>query len=237
MRFITRLLVATSLLALPAAPLLAQTAADPTGHWEGALSAPSMTVDFEVDLAKTVRGEIAGSINVPQQQLKGLPLLKVAVDGRAVTFQARSDQPFNGTLSTDGKSLAGNMSINGAAVPFALTRTGDARLAKPATSARVSKTLEGTWNGVLSAGGPELHLVLTLANQPDGTATGQIVNTDEGGLRIPVAITQRDASVTLESTVVVSSFSGTLNSSGTELSGTFTQGPLSVPLTFMRAAQ
>src|SRR5206468_6466927 len=141
-----------------------------------------MDVAFEVDLAKTGGGELAGTVSIPAQKLKGLPLLKVAVQGRSVTFHARADQPLTGVLSADGTSMSGDFFASGNTVPFTMTRVGDAQVQEPARSAPISKELEGSWNTTLEAGGMQLRLVLTLTSQPDGTATGHIVNLDQGGL-------------------------------------------------------
>jgi hypothetical protein len=132
--------------------------------------------------------------------------------------------------------MSGDFFASGNTVPFTMKRSGDARVVAPATSAPISKELEGSWNTTLEVGGMPLRLVLTLTNQPDGTATGHIVNLDQGGLRLPLTITQNAAAVTLDSTVVSSSFAGTLNPAATELTGTFTQGTFNAPLTFHRVA-
>jgi len=192
-------------------------------------------VEFGVDLTKDGSGARAGTVSSPAQSLKGLALLKVAVEGRSVTFYARADQPLTGVLSADGGSMSGDFFASGNSVPFAMNRVGDARVLAPATSAPIGKELEGAWNGTLEANGITLRLVLTLTNQPDGTAIGHIVNLDEGGLRLPLVITQKASSVTLDSTVVPSAFSGTLNPAATELAGTFTQGTFNAPLTFRRS--
>ena len=53
---------------------------------------------------------------------------------------------------------------------------------------------------------------------------------------IPLTIKQAGPSVTLEITPVKASYSGTLNSAGTELAGTYTQAGATIPVTFQRAA-
>jgi hypothetical protein len=81
-----------------------------------------------------------------------------------------------------------------------------------------------------------LRAILTLSNQPDGTASGSLVTVDDG-LEIPIAtITQNASSLTLDLKAVGASYSGTLNPDATELAGTYTQGSLTLPLTFRRAA-
>lgn len=230
----TPLLAALFLLSVPS--LHAQTAADPSGHWEGAIQVPDRELKIEIDLAKNRKGELAGTISVPAQNLKGLPLLKVAVEGRSVNFHARVDQLFTGVLSVDGKSITGELSVRGVSVPLSMTRTGDPSVEVPAKSAPIRKELEGTWNGTLDVNSTQLRLVLTMSNQPDGTATGSIVNLDEGRLEIPVTITQAASTLTLELKAVGGSYAGTLNKEGTELVGTYRQGGLVAPLTFRHAA-
>jgi hypothetical protein len=233
----TRPLLLAALLLSPAPSLFAQAAVDPSGHWEGSVQIPGREITFEVDLARNGKGELSGTMNNPAENIRGLPLLAVLVDGTSVTFNARRDQPFKGTLSADGKSLFGDYTLGDYALPFSLSRTGDARVVSPARSAAIGKELEGTWNGRLDANGIPMRFVLTVANQPDGTATARLISLDEGELEVPVEITQASSSVTLVDSVIVSSFAGALNSEGTELVGTFTQGPSTVPLIFRRGAR
>jgi len=229
-----RTLLAAAITVAFAPPLAAQPAADPSGHWEGTLQAPAMEVPFAIDLAKNDQGQLAGTLSLPVEHILGLPLLKVTVDGAAVSFYARADQPLNGALSADGTTITGDYFAEGATVPFSLTRRGAAKIDPPVTSQAIAAALEGTWNAVIATNGLEVHVVLTLANIGDGRSTAYIVNLDQGGLRLPLAVSQSGASVTLTSTVVPSSFSGALSDAG-DLAGTFTQGNLSIPVTFHRA--
>jgi hypothetical protein len=233
MNHYTRVAALSLLLLLPASSLRAQTAVDPSGHWEGKIEVPGMDVALEVDLAKGA-GAYAGTVGMPAQHLKGLPLVKVAVDGKTVTFAARTDQTMTGDLSDDGKTMSGTFAGAGGSVPFILTRTGDARVAPPLTSAPIGKDLEGTWTSTVGDTGNRVALMLT--NRADGTATGNLVNLSEGGLTIPVTITQQGSSVTFETKVVAGSFSGALNAEGTELAGTWTEGAAAKMITFHRTA-
>jgi hypothetical protein len=229
-------LVFVAALLLLSSAARAQTPADPSGHWDGAIQTPAAQLRIEVDLLQDRNGDIAGTMSVPGQNIKGLRLLKVAVEGPSIRFSARKDQTFSGTLSADGKSMSGNLTMNAFGLPFSLSRTGDPRIYAPITSASIRKELEGTWAGTVDANGMPLRIVLTMSNRPDGTATGLIVNLDEGELEIPVTITQTAASVTLDANAVPGSFSGTLNPEATELVGTWTEGPIAQSVTFRRAA-
>jgi hypothetical protein len=218
----------------------AQTAIDPSGHWEGAIQIPNMEMKIEIDLTKNGKGELTGTFSQPAQGVKGLPLSTVGVEGRSVRFVFKGgDAPatFEGALSDDGQSIAGEVNQGTYTLPFKLARTGDARIARAPKSAPIGKELEGTWNGTLEVEGKQMRLVVKMANQPDGTASGTIVSQDGSGVEIPIAMTQKGSNLTIDVTQVGASYVGILNEAGTELVGTYTQGPVAAPLTFKRAGE
>jgi hypothetical protein len=234
----TRIAVLAALLLWPTSAA-AQTAADPTGHWEGSVQTPASDVKFAIDLARNSRGDLEGTFDQPAQNLKGLVLSNFAVSEQSIRFQikgAPGERAFAGALGADGKSMSGDYTQSGYAMPFSLTRTGEARIDAPVRNAPIGKELEGSWNGALEVGGMQRRLVLTLSNQTD-SATGSVLSADEG-LEIPIAtISQNASSLTLGVKAIGGSYSGALNQDGTELVGTWTQGPTSLPLTFRRAAK
>jgi hypothetical protein len=211
----------------------AQTPADPSGHWKGSLEIPGQSLPVEFDLAKDTKGQFVGTFT--GSDVTNLPLNRVVVSGRSVTLQATSEQPFNGELSADGRTIAGTVTLSGYTLPLELTRTGDAHIEPPPTSAPIGKELEGAWEGTLNANRGPLRFVLTMANRPDGRAMGQLVSVDEGGLLLPIIITQNGTRVSYVVAALPSSWAGVLSADGQELTGTFTQGPASLPLNFRRA--
>jgi len=221
-----------SLMLLSAAAARAQ---DPSGHWEGSIQLPGREAAFAIDLARTPAGEMAGAISVDGAD--GVPLASVTVAGRSIAFYSRSDQPLTGTLSEDGAAISGDATLSGYSLPFRMNRTGDARLSPLPMSDAVSRELEGTWHGTLQANGLTLRAMLTVTNQPGGNAIGRVVSVDEGGLTLPVVVVQRGSRVDFEQKGVPGSYSGELNAGGTELTGTFTQRGVSIPLTFTRTAR
>ena len=232
-------IVAVAAALLVSTGLSAQTSADLSGHWEGTILAPGREVSFEIDVTRNGTGELVGTFGQPAQHITGLPLTSFAVAGRSVTFQVKGGAPgqraFKGEISADGKSMSGDFASQVGTLPFQVTHIGDARIDPPSRIAPIAKALEGTWEGTLQVDGG-LQLVLTLANHTDGTASGAILNRNEA-LEIPISgIAQNASTVSLEMKGVRSSFSGVLNAEGTEVVGTFTQGPTSLPLTFRRLA-
>jgi hypothetical protein len=199
---------------------------------------PDMEVKVEIDLTKKSTGEFAGTFGQPAQQVKGIPLSTIAVEGRSVRFVVKGGPEaatFRGTLSPDGKSISGNAAQGGYSVPFALTRSGDARIAAAPKNAPIGKELEGTWNGTLDVNGVQMRLIMKMANQPDGTAVGTVASPDGSGVEIPIAMTQNAAKVTVDVPSVGASFAGVLNAPGTEMAGTWTQQGSAMPVTFRLA--
>lgn len=237
---LARSVIVSSLLLAPAASLHAQSAVDPSGHWEATLKLPNNTsMNIEIDLTKTDKGEWAGTFGQPAQGVKGLPLATVAADGRSVKFVVKGGPEattFDGTLSDDAKSISGTVSQAGQGIPFTMTRTGEARIAAAPKSAAIGKELEGTWNGAIEVNGTPMRLIVKMANKGDGTSGGTVVSPDGSGVAIPIAMTQKASNVTIDVPSVGASFAGVLNAEATEIAGTWTQQQTSFPLTLKRDA-
>ena len=234
MRFSLPSLLVVSLLIAPAAAR-AQTI-DASGHWEGTISTPMGEMLFHVDLSKNAKGDVIGTYSRPDNNLAGLPLTRVTLDGRAIGFVLTGNTIFEGVLQADGKTISGDVTAPIGTAPFTMTRTGEAVFAPAPKNSPIAGTFEGTWNGTLSLQGESLRLILRMTNQADGTASGTIVSVDRGGLELTLGMTQKASMLTLNSPVIGGDFfTGALNASG-ELAGTFTQGPVTAPLTFVRAA-
>jgi hypothetical protein len=234
-----QILIAIALV-LSAASAGAQMTLDPSGHWEGGIHTPEMSISIQVDLTRNSAGQLTGTISVPPQNLKGFPLVIESAEGRAISFRFRGapgNRLFQGVIAEDSGSISGDFIQSGYTMPFALSRKGAAQIDAPIPSAPISKELEGPWSATLDGtyqNGIPRKIILTLSNQPDGTSTGSVFNPGDG-LEIPItSITQNASNVTLDLRAVSGSYSGTINTEGTELVGTFIQGTAVLPLTFRR---
>ncbi len=123
--FSLRLAVRSAVLALAPLALSPAAGADATGRWEGPIQLPGAELKVFVDLRAGATGALEGSIDIPAQNAKGLPLEAIVVDGQAVTFAIRGvpGQPtFKGTLAADGQSIDGSFTQGGQTFPFRLAR-------------------------------------------------------------------------------------------------------------------
>jgi hypothetical protein len=229
-------LAATCLIALMvgASVTVAQSTTAPAGHWEGAIQAPGQELKIEIDLAGA-GDKWEGTITIPAQNLKGFPLSAITVQGENVRFVMQNvpgNPQFKGVIK-DGKTLAGDLTQGGGTVPFALTRTGDAKIEPVPKSTPITKELEGSWAGNLDANGTILRLVLKLSNQAGGAATGTLLSVDQGGAEIPiVAVVQTGTHLKLVVRSIAGTYDGELKDG--QLTGTWSQGGGSLPLVFKR---
>lgn len=212
-----------------------QAQSGPSGHWVGTIAA-GPGIDVELDLAPKAPGVWHGTISIPSQGTKGVPLSALTVKESAVSFAikgAPGDPRFSGTLSADGKTISGTFSQGGGSMPLSLTWKGEPKFEVPAKSPPVTKDLEGSWEGPLDVKGTILRLVLKFANDAEG-AKGTLISVDQGGIEIPVStIAQEGSRVKVTVNMISGAFDGELKDG--ELSGTWRQGPLALPLVLKRA--
>src|SRR5579872_4771156 len=95
--------------------------------------------------------------------------------------------------------------------------------------------IAGNWLGTLEPGAVKLRLALKVAKGADGTLSAKLDSLDQGSNDLPVSsIKQTGTAVRFELQVVGGSFEGTLSGDGSEISGTWKQGPGTLPLILRR---
>ena len=208
----------------------------PRGHWSGSIELPNQTLAMEVDLDKRPNGWI-GSISIPAQNASGIPLDAITFTNGKCTFRlkgAPGDPTFTGTLSADGKTMAGDFTQGPGTFRFKFSRTGDPKVEEPKASPAVAIEFLGTWEGTLE--GPGLRLVLKMSNDASG-AKAVLISLDQGGAEIPVStIDQKDSKLTLLVKMVGGQYAAEINKEGSELNGTWTQGGNDLPLKLKKTA-
>ncbi|HEV7787237.1 MAG TPA: alpha/beta fold hydrolase, partial [Thermoanaerobaculia bacterium] len=130
------------LLLLAPARMRAEEAPDPdlaakaAGHWEGEINLPQNAGQLQVmiDLA-IVGGAWTGTIDIPMQGAKGLPLEDVAVQEGKVHFKIKGvpgAPTFDGTLAVaTTQSIVGTFTQGGASLSFRLGREPVAKPVRP----------------------------------------------------------------------------------------------------------
>ncbi len=229
-------LIAAAICVPTAAPQTANAAA----HWEGSIQADGSAVPLVVDLSQGSNGAWSGTMSMPAQGAVDIPLSRIGVSGASVHF-SMMDTPgspvFEGKLSDDGKELTGSLSGGGETTAFRLARSGAAVIKLPPPSTALAPEFVGTWEGTLQAADARLDLRLKLERAPDGTGTGALITVGEQSPDLPLTtVTQNGNRLAFEIRAVSGKYSGTLDSSGKQISGEWTQGPKPLPLVFKRAS-
>ena len=98
-----------------------------------------------------------------------------------------------------------------------------------------AQTIDGDWQGTLSAGPVELKVVLHLAADGQGGYKASLDSPDQGAKDIPVASARfADSSLTFQVPPIGGSYTGKADASLKTITGTWSQGGMSAPLTFTR---
>ena len=219
------------------APAFVLAAANPAGVWEGTLSTPNGDIGFVINLHRD-GDKWAGELDVPMQGVSGLPLTSVKVDGNAISFPmpGMGDPHYEGKLSEDGKTIAGNLLAGGQTLPLDLKWKSEPRAVEKAVANTGDvQVLEGVWEGVLNAPGMQLHVRFNFTKNADGSITGTLDSIDQGANGLPVAgIARTGDTVKLDLKAIGGSYEGTLNKDASAMTGTFTQGGSGIPLNLER---
>ena len=227
MRTVIRCLLACGWLAVA----VAQT--DFSGHWEGAVDAPSGPTRLALDLAKNAKGAWVASLGVPEQKMTGLRVTDISVVGSELRFAVR-DLPgspaFELTL-VDGK-LRGALLVPALSLALEMQRTGEAKVDIAPPSPAVSKELEGDWEGLVPVpNGQGLVIIIHFKNQPDQTVEATIDSPGQDAIGLPLKAVAQKGAVVEFAVGLGGSYKGTLNKEGAQIAGEWTQRQGAAPIT------
>jgi pimeloyl-ACP methyl ester carboxylesterase len=116
------------------------------------------------------------------------------------------------------------------AVVMAMTPMVATAQAAPAQTAPAN-SITGEWDGMIG----NLHLVFVFGQTPDGGLVLKLTSVDQGNVVVPVDSVALDSGkLDVEMKAVGASYVATLSAAGDLITGTWTQGPASLPLTLHR---
>lgn len=225
------LIVVAALVAVTARQAAAQTV-DPSGHWEGSITAPFGEIPIALDIARR-DSLLVATFSRQDGSVSGFPLSEVELSGSELKMTLKASGGGVMRASIAGTEMNGSFAAFAGTAPFAVKRTGEARFAAAPVNKAISKALEGTWTARVAAGADSTTFRMTLANRGDGTATATIA--DDNGVEVPLKVTEDGATVTIEIPTAHGSFIGTITAEGTAIDGNYVEGALNTPTRFVRA--
>jgi len=225
-------------------PHLSKAAVDSlAGTWTGPLTAPFGTLTFVVRFKPNDKGELQGTLAVPEQGGHEIPMSDIAFADNALTFKiplVNGDYKAtyaNGALNGTWKQGAPGFPANGFPV---VLKKGEYKAPRYALklSNESYAALSGRWEGTLNVTTPQgkqvsLPLVLRVATDDQAQYVAFIDSPAQKASDIPVT----DASLTggklvMKVAAIGAEYQADLN--GKTLAGNWLQGPTSNPLTLTK---
>jgi len=213
------------------------------GRWEGSIQIPGREQRLIVDLAQDKAGVWVGSVILPGLGIKGAALADITVKNSDAAFTIKNalsgpqigQAKFQARLNTKGV-LTGDFLQAGNTTPFVLEKTGPPQVELPPQSSAVAKELEGEWIGEYELLGYPRHVTVRLTNHAGGGATSEFVVVGKKTNNLPVdVVTQQEDFIRIESHETGINYEGRFRKDSGEITGTFEQGPLEIPLVLRRA--
>jgi len=131
---ISTLLALTCSFAFGTLAAFAQTPS-PAGIWDGAINLPGTAMRVIVTLQQKEDRSWSGTVDIPMQSAKGIPLTKITIDGASVAFTLvgpPGDPTFTGKLSADGQTISGDFTQGPGKFAFKLERSKTGQVTIPA---------------------------------------------------------------------------------------------------------
>ncbi|MGD0871410.1 MAG: alpha/beta fold hydrolase [Bryobacteraceae bacterium] len=99
-----------------------------------------------------------------------------------------------------------------------------------------AQDIVGDWQGLISAGGRQVHLIVHIIRDKGGALQGTLDSVEQGVMGLPLSVVAfQDSKLTFRMDAANIRYEGIVNAAGTEIPGTWTQGQ-TAPLDFKRMA-
>jgi hypothetical protein len=203
------------------------------GDWQGTLKAGGAELRLVLHVTKDDKGGLKATLDSPDQNSVGVPATSIALADSTLKFEMRMiDGSYEGKVNTDRTNISGTWTQGGSSAPLEFSRV--AANSEARKKALKPSDIDGEWEGTLDAGSQSLRLVLHIMTYEDGM-TAKLDSPDQNATGLPVTTITRDAAkLKFEMKQIAGGFEGTINQELNSISGTWTQGGGSLPLTLKR---
>lgn len=211
---------------------------DLQGAWQGTLAVGQTTLRLGLRIAEPSPGTFQAQMDSPDQGVRNMPITSLTYQKPQVHFKMASiGGDFVGDVNNADDRITGTWKQVGQKFPLTFERVQTNAVAAAAEQldygSGASYQVQGHWKGVLSIKGLQLHIVFHIAQMPDGTYTATMDSPDQGAVGIPATTAEcAFPNVKLTWKVFDGVFTGKMNNG--KLSGTWSQGKVSLPLDLQR---
>jgi uncharacterized lipoprotein YmbA len=206
------------------APAAAQ--ASIAGDWQGTLNAGQAQLRLVLHITAGKDGALTSSLDSIDQGANGIPVSATSMKESKLSLTVDAVHgTYEGTVNKDASEIDGTWTQT-MPLPLKFTRAQPQVAAKPGPPSDV----DGTWMGMLDAGGKELRILLKIVNMDTGlTATMQ--SPDQSPAWIPAsAITKSEGKLTVKFNAIAATYEGKITGDLKSVNGTFTQAGHEMPL-------
>ncbi len=206
------------------------------GDWEGTLKVGDAELRLAVHVKKDDKGVLRATFDSVDQGAIGIPISSVSFSDGSLKFALDQAQAsYEGKLDAGRNVISGNWSQGGTSFPLEFARPKPRAEAKPRTPK--PSDIDGDWEGALDAGGQTLRLALHINTFEDGMSA-KFDSLDQNLKSIPVTTIQRDAArLKFEMKQFAATFEGTIDKDLKTITGEWSQGGASLPLTWKRKSE
>lgn len=202
----------------------AQQKSNIAGNYSGALG----PLHVELHLAVSPEGIVTGTLDSPNQGVRGLKCTDVHLEGDNLSFAVPAvGGTWKGTVASDGATLSGTWS-QGSPGPLNFKRDTFVAATKPSA-------VDGIWLGTMEANGTSLRIQVSVKSDSTGNEFCTVDSLDQRAMGIQCAkATLHGDAFSFDVPTAFSGWSGTLSADGNTLTGTWTSAGKANPLVLRR---
>ncbi len=214
---------------------------DISGAWSGTLDAGHLKLRLVFHIKRS-GGSYEATVDTIDQGRRDLPVSAIKTKGNEVHIELGAfSAVYDGKVDSTGTQMTGLFRQAGANIPFNLQKTAQPPTVAPpllpaSYTPRSGSDLQGYWEGTVTIGPVKNRLGFKIAELGKGQYRAELDSLDQGATGIPItAVSYKAPTVHMDVMGVAGSFDGTVIQPG-EISGTWKQGPNSLPVILRRGA-
>jgi hypothetical protein len=196
------------------------------GDWEGTLNAGPAKLRLVLHLVEGKDGGWTATLDSVDQGANGIPVSSVTVNGSKLNLTMDAVHgTYEGTINKDTSEIDGTWTQN-QPLDLIFRRTQPHVAPKPGKPSDI----DGTWQGTLATGGPQLRILFRIVNMDNGLAV-TLQSPDQSPAWLPATSVARSGdNLTITFDALGATYEGKIATDRSSIEGKFTQMGREMPL-------